>query len=609
MKAIINHAYKVIDIINDDRSNEAVDIPADVQRIKPGVFAGWPNLRKVRISIYADRVPYIKDHISKLFDDNAGIEQITDVVINITPSISDAHWYGHVTFTINEALLATLVETFPNISKIEVTNVSKRKFIYTITLTSATVAYYQRIGISLNDGLIVLYELRRQGNNYGISSIASALNTQDLLVSIYRTPITNSYKTERYFQSGAIAAQALNNLLLIPGYAASLLDSSDEDWRKANLAWLKAHYKAIFLDAIQYLDSMDGLIVRVFALYQKISTSNASTYEQLIESARKYNRTILLSYLLDEFNHRFDASVLATRKEERAISEVMDPYSVSAMRRTLRFSVAANKEEVCIIGLKTKGDQHDNLVIPSRISGIQVTTLREKCFAVEENIGAIDLSQCNLMRHIPSECFSGCAGLSVITLPPNLLDIEELAIAHCASLQICALPDGMQSIGEFAFSGSGPNYVTTPASLRVIGRCAYGYSKCTAAHIKGAPYMDHSVFQGSAVQYCQLDGVTAITNRTFADCTSLATVIAPKAQAIDHEGFVNCASLETVVLSGDIIYVAHDAFGGALHIKRILLAGGGDNAATEKVALFPPHLRSIVRAYDPVRDSVYLRNI
>ena len=600
MKAIINHLYKVVDIIDDGTGDDKIDIPADVQRIKPGVFARCPNLRTIRISILTTQIDNCAHQITELFKDNTGIAQVTDVIINISPAVVEKFW--DYVFPINDGLLGAIVTVFPNVHGIQVVNSSKRSYRLYIDVTADTVAYYQRIAITLHGAY------RFDIHIPDLAGITPLLNAQDLLVSIYETPISASYRnTHDFFGERAQAEQALKNLLLIPMYADALLQSMYEEWCKSNTGWLKSHYKGIFLDAIELLDSMDGFIVRAFERYQTFSVPNASTYEQYIDAARKYDRTILLSYLLDEYNRRFDAKAISARKEKRAIREVMDPCSVSAMRRTLRFSMTPNKEEVCIIGLKNNM-QHDNLVIPSHIADSPVTTLREKCFAADD-IGAVDLSQCSQMQHIPSECFNHC-GLSLITLPPNLLDIEELAMAHCSSLQRCILPDGLQSIGNFAFQGSGLNYVTTPASLRVIGRCAYSYTTtCTAAHITGAPYMDHSVFQGSAVQYCQLDGVTAITNRTFADCTSLATVIAPKAQAIDHEGFVNCASLETIVLSGDIIYVAHDAFGGALHIKRILLVGGGENAATEKAALFPPHLRSIVRAYDPVSDSVYLRNI
>ncbi|MBR2333397.1 MAG: leucine-rich repeat domain-containing protein, partial [Rikenellaceae bacterium] len=54
---------------------------------------------------------------------------------------------------------------------------------------------------------------------------------------------------------------------------------------------------------------------------------------------------------------------------------------------------------------------------------------------------------------IRQEAFSGCKGLTSITIPDGVTEIGELAFSGCTGLTSITIPDSVTSIGENAFKG------------------------------------------------------------------------------------------------------------------------------------------------------------
>lgn len=81
--------------------------------------------------------------------------------------------------------------------------------------------------------------------------------------------------------------------------------------------------------------------------------------------------------------------------------------------------------------------------------GQYVTTVPENCFAGSP-VTAIDLSMCESMITIPANAFGGCTGLTKLTLPSNLKNIEEKAFWR-NSLTEVSIPGTVIFIGDNAF--------------------------------------------------------------------------------------------------------------------------------------------------------------
>ena len=75
---------------------------------------------------------------------------------------------------------------------------------------------------------------------------------------------------------------------------------------------------------------------------------------------------------------------------------------------------------------------------------------------------------------IAGTAFSGCAGLTGITLPAGITEIGFGAFAFCAGLNSITIPEGVTKIGGDAFTYcTGITRVTIPASVTSVGAAAF----------------------------------------------------------------------------------------------------------------------------------------
>lgn len=111
---------------------------------------------------------------------------------------------------------------------------------------------------------------------------------------------------------------------------------------------------------------------------------------------------------------------------------------------------------------------------------------------------------------IPDACFSGCYGMTSITLPDTINTIGEQAFNSCTGLTSITIPNSVETIGVMAFV-----------------RC----TKLTSITIPSK--------------------VETIKWKTFEDCTELSTVTIPKSvTTIEDEAFNNCEKISTVNYNG-----------------------------------------------------------
>ena len=89
-----------------------------------------------------------------------------------------------------------------------------------------------------------------------------------------------------------------------------------------------------------------------------------------------------------------------------------------------------------------------SITLPSTIN-----TINENAFSACLNLETIDLSNCTNLTSIGYMAFSGCRGLTSITLPESLASIEAYAFNSCSGLTSISLPSSLTSIGDYAFSG------------------------------------------------------------------------------------------------------------------------------------------------------------
>ena len=144
-----------------------------------------------------------------------------------------------------------------------------------------------------------------------------------------------------------------------------------------------------------------------------------------------------------------------------------------------------------------------------------LTSLTLPAGITEIDYGAFDgcsrLTSLNLpagITEINSGAFYGCSGLTSLNLPAGITEIGDGAFWGCSGLTSLNLPAGITEIGRYAFGDcSGLTSLTLPAGITSIGWYAFqGCSGLTSIYVyaKKVPKIGSYVFDGFDAKKCTL---------------------------------------------------------------------------------------------------------
>ncbi len=107
---------------------------------------------------------------------------------------------------------------------------------------------------------------------------------------------------------------------------------------------------------------------------------------------------------------------------------------------------------ICIDGLVNSKYRRADFVIPSKINGKPVTSIRGWATAEGDSI-LTNITIPDSVTSIGNSAFSYCSSLTSITIPNSVTSIGECAFYYCRSLRLVTISDSVTSIGECAFVG------------------------------------------------------------------------------------------------------------------------------------------------------------
>ena len=201
---------------------------------------------------------------------------------------------------------------------------------------------------------------------------------------------------------------------------------------------------------------------------------------------------------------------------------------------------------------------------------------------------------------IGNYAFSGCTGLTGVTIPDSVTSIGYDAFSGCNGLQNVIIGNGVTSlnrfnfqnntnltsitigngvtgIGEQAFYGcTGLTSVTIGNSVTSIGN--YAFYNCTGLTSVTIPDSVTSI--GTYVFYgCTgltsvtiPDSVTSIGNQAFRGCTGLTSVNIPDSvTSIGTEAFRGCTGLTSVTIPDSVTSIGTEAFRGCTGLTSITI--------------------------------------
>ena len=219
----------------------------------------------------------------------------------------------------------------------------------------------------------------------------------------------------------------------------------------------------------------------------------------------------------------------------------------------------ANVKALCVANWDTNGDGELSM------SEAAVVTDLGNVFKENKTIASFDeLQYFTGLTSIGGSAFSGCTGLTSITIPSSVTSIGDLAFIGCSGLTSITIPSSVTSIGNLAFNGcSGLTSITIPSSVTSIGYWAFYY--CTGLASITIP-----------------ESVMSIGVGAFRDCSSLTSMSVDSSNQYYNDGDgSNCiietstntlvAGCKNTVIPSSVTSIGDFAFGGCRLLTSITI--------------------------------------
>ena len=201
----------------------------------------------------------------------------------------------------------------------------------------------------------------------------------------------------------------------------------------------------------------------------------------------------------------------------------------------LRYSLDTGTKTATLMP-KTDGLYSGDIIIPEKVKGNDgveyvVTLLGASCFSGCWGLTSITIPP--LVTSLGLGCFSGCSGLTSIAIPSSVTSLGDYCFYYCSGLTSITIPSSVTSLGDDCFEGcSGLTSITIPPLVTSLSDCCFfSCSGLTSITIPSS--------------------VTSLGWWCFSYCSGLTSVTIPSSvTSLGYDCFSDCKNLETVYFKG-----------------------------------------------------------
>ena len=174
--------------------------------------------------------------------------------------------------------------------------------------------------------------------------------------------------------------------------------------------------------------------------------------------------------------------------------------------------------------------------------------------------------------------FSGCIGLSSITIPNSVTTISYGAFYNCRGLTSVTIPNSVNTIGRMAFYNCrGMTSVTIPNSVNTIGFEAFFGTAWYDNQPDGLVYAGKVAYKYKGEMPANThitikDGTLGIADLTFDSCSGLTSVTIPNSvTSIGCWAFEGCSGLKSVTIPNSVTSIGYGAFSGCSGLTSVTI--------------------------------------
>ena len=230
-----------------------------------------------------------------------------------------------------------------------------------------------------------------------------------------------------------------------------------------------------------------------------------------------------------------------------------------------------------------------DIVIPSTVTykskTLAVTSIGDSAFSGCSGLTSVTIG--NSVTSIGDSAFSGCSGLTSITIGNSVITIGESAFYSCDGLTSITIPNSVTTIEYGAFSGcSGLTSITIGNSVTSIR--SYAFNGCTSLKDlriedgKSTLSLGYNYYAGTGLFYdSPLETLYLGRNLSynagyspFYNKTKLASVtIGNSVTSIGDSAFSGCSGLTSITIGNSVTSIGSYAFNACSGITKISLMG------------------------------------
>ncbi len=186
---------------------------------------------------------------------------------------------------------------------------------------------------------------------------------------------------------------------------------------------------------------------------------------------------------------------------------------------------------------------------------------------------------------IGNSAFSGCSGLTEVTIGESVTTIGDDAFQNCSSLTSITIPNSVTAIGWGTFSGCSSLQYNTYDNANYLGNSENPYHaliSATSTSIASCDiHKDTKIIAGGAFHYCSSltsitipNSVTTIGSQAFHYCSSLTEVtIGNSVTTIGTSAFGDCSSLTAITIPNSVTTISFFAFSGCSSLTQTNYTG------------------------------------